>query len=105
MRGLKLTEDRVLVTPIEAEAVTPAGVVLPNPDKDQLVCRAKVVAIGVGKHKDVPGGYEITDPPCDVGDVILHYKMAGLRFELDGEKLILLRGDEVLMIEGTTEKK
>jgi chaperonin GroES len=78
--------DRVVIRPIKTE-VTPGGIVLPEAAKDKIT-EGLVIAAGPGKP-DSPGSRP------DVGDTVYYSSYAGHTIEINGEKLLFLRFDEV----------
>jgi chaperonin GroES len=91
---LKPLEDRIVVKPQEAEAVTAGGIVLPEAAKEKPLM-GKVVAVGDGKLLD--SGKRGT-MSVKKGDVVLYGKYGGSDIEMDGVEYKILREDEVLGI-------
>ena len=88
-------DDRVVVEPVEAEARTAGGIVLPDTAKEKPQ-RGKVLAVGDGKW-DEDGDKRI---PLDVseGDEVLYSKYGGTQVKVEGEDLLVLREDDVLAV-------
>jgi chaperonin GroES len=86
--------SRVVVEPIEAEDVTPSGIVLPETAKEKPQ-KGNVLAIGPGDRDD--DGKRI---PLDVkeGDTVLYAKYSGTEIKVDGKKLLILRESDILAI-------
>lgn len=86
--------DRIVVVPIEKEATTPSGIVLPESSKEKPQ-EGKVIAVGPGTRNEK--GERI---PMDVkqDDVVLYAKYAGTEIKLNGEKYLILRENDVLAI-------
>ena len=91
---LKPLEDRIVVKPQEAEAVTAGGIVLPEAAKEKPLM-GKVVAVGDGKLLD--SGKRGT-MSVKKGDVVLYGKYGGSEVEIEGVEYKILREDEVLGI-------
>jgi chaperonin GroES len=91
---LKPLEDRIVVKPQEAEAVTAGGIVLPETAKEKPLM-GKVVAIGDGKLLDSGKRGKMS---VKKGDVVLYGKYGGSEVEIDGVEYKILREDEVLGI-------
>lgn len=88
---LKPLGDRLIVQAIEEE-VTASGIVLPDSAKEKPQ-RGKVIAVGDGALRD--SGERI---PLDVseGDEVLYSRYGGTEIVIDGEEMLVLRGDDVL---------
>ena len=87
--NIKPLADRVLIEAKEAETKTASGLYIPDSAKEKPQ-QGKVVAVGSGK-KDEP--MEL----C-VGDTVLYGKYAGNEIEIDGEKLLMMRQNDILAI-------
>ena len=91
---LKPLEDRVVVKPQEAEAVTAGGIVLPESAKEKPLM-GKVVAAGEGKLLDSGKRGKMS---VKKGDVVLYGKYGGSEVEIDGVEYKILRESELLGI-------
>ena len=91
---LKPLADRLVVKPLEAEEVTPSGIVLPETAKEKPQ-RGQVLAVGPGA-RDEDGKHIKMD--VSVNDTVLFAKYAGTEIKLDGEKLLILRESDILAI-------
>jgi len=91
---LKPLEDRVVVKPQEAEAVTAGGIVLPESAKEKPLM-GKVVAAGEGKLLDSGKRGKMS---VKKGDVVLYGKYGGSEVEVDGVEYKILRESELLGI-------
>jgi chaperonin GroES len=91
---LKPLGDRVLVKPVEEEATTASGIVLPDTAKEKPQ-KGQVLAVGDGKVDD--DGKRIK---LDVskGDEVLYSKYGGTEITVEGEDLLVLRESDVLAI-------
>ena len=89
--------DRVLLTEIEAEASTTAyGIIIPDSAKSEDVKRAKVEAVGDGLFTQAGVAIPMS---VKVGDeVILPPYHQGVEIKVGGNKYILLRESELLMV-------
>lgn len=88
---IKPLNDRILVKRLEAEDKSKGGIIIPDSAKEKPN-QGKVVAVGDGaKDKD---GKRI---PIQLknGDTILFSSYAGTDVNLDEEKYIILREDDV----------
>lgn len=89
--------DRVLLTEMEAEAATTAyGIIIPDSAKSEDVKRAKVEAVGDGLFTQsgvaIPMSVKVGD------EVILPPYHQGVEIKVGGNKYLLLRESELLMV-------
>ena len=91
---LKPLEDRIVVSPLEAEQVTASGLVIPDTAKEKPQ-EGKVLAVGPGRFDDK--GVRV---PVDVqvGDVVLYSKYGGTEVKYSGEEYLVLSARDVLAI-------
>ena len=86
---LKPLADRVLIQPTAAEEVTASGIIIPDSAKEKPL-RGTVVAVGNGSKDE--------EMVLKEGDVVLYGKYAGTELEIDGDKLLIMRQNEVLAV-------
>ena len=92
---IKPLADRVVVKPLEAEAKTKGGIVLPDTAKEKPQ-EGKVVAVGRGKVLD---NGQAQPMELKVGDRILYGKYSGNEITTkEGEELLIMREEDVLAI-------
>jgi chaperonin GroES len=86
--------DRLLVRRIEEDETAKGGIIIPDTAKEKPQ-RGEVLAAGSGKILD-----NGTKLPLDVkvGDKVLFGKYSGNEIEIDGEKVLILREEEVLAV-------
>jgi chaperonin GroES len=86
--------DNILIRPLEAEAKTVSGIILPDSaqEKPQM---GQVVAIGPGKV--TPKG-EKEPIVVKVGQKVMYKKWGGNEVKLNGEELILVEQKDILAI-------
>jgi chaperonin GroES len=95
--AIKPLEDRVLVKPIESESKTASGIFLPESAKEKPV-RGEVVAVGPGKRLENGKRAEMS---VRKGDKVFYGKYAGTEVEFKGDKMLILRENELLgVVEG-----
>ena len=94
---LKPLDDRVVVSPEEAEETTAGGIVLPDSAQEKPMM-GKVVAVGDGKLLDSGSRAKVA---VKKGEVVLYGKYAGSDVEVDGKEYKILRESEIL---GVLEK-
>jgi chaperonin GroES len=85
-------DDRIVVEPMEAEAKTKGGIVLPDTAKEKPQ-RGKVVAVGPGRIAD--DGKRIA-PSVKKGDVVVYARYGGTEVEVDEKEYIILRESDIL---------
>jgi chaperonin GroES len=95
--SIKPLEDRLVVSPIEAEAKTASGIYLPESAKEKPV-QGKVVAAGPGKLLENGKRAEMS---VKVGATVVYGKYAGSEIEHKGKKLLIIKESELLgVLEG-----
>ena len=85
-------DDRVVVTPLEAETRTAGGIVLPDSAKEKPQ-RGTVVAVGPGKLIDSGKRAELS---VQVGDQVIYGKYGGTDIEVSGDDVKVLRESDIL---------
>ena len=92
---IKPLGDRVVIKPLEAEAKTKGGIVLPDTAKEKPQ-EGKVVAVGKGKTLD-NGMVQALE--VKVGDKVLYGKYSGNEITTkEGEELLIMREEDILAI-------
>ena len=86
--------SRVLVEPIEQEAMTAGGIILPETAKEKPQ-EGKILATGPG-DRDEDGKRIALD--VKVGDKILFAKYSGTEVKMDGKKLLIMSEIDLLGI-------
>jgi len=87
--------DRVVVKPLEAEAKTKGGIVLPDTAQEKPH-EGKIVAVGKGKVLD---SGSIQSLEVKVGDRVLYGKYSGNEITTkEGEELLIMREEDILAI-------
>lgn len=89
MTNVKPLADRVLVKPVAADEKTVSGIIIPDTAKEKPL-RGEVLAVGNGTKDE--------EMVLKVGDHVLYGKYAGTELELDGEKLLIMRQNDVLAV-------
>jgi len=84
---LKPLSDRVLVKPAPAEQKTAGGIIIPDSAKEKPL-KGEVIAVGPGTKDETM--------QVAVGDFVLYGKYSGTEFELDGDKLLIMRQSDIL---------
>ena len=87
--------DRVIIKPLEPEAKTKGGIVLPDTVKEKPQ-EGKVIAVGKGKVLD---NGTIQKPEVKEGDFVLYGKYSGTEVTAkDGEEYLIVREEDILAI-------
>ena len=84
---LKPLADRVLIQPTAAEEVTASGIIIPDSAKEKPL-RGTVLANGTKDEEMI----------LKEGNKVLYGKYAGTEIDLDGEKVLIMRQNEVLAV-------
>lgn len=87
--NVKPLADRVLVKPVEAEEKTVGGIIIPDSAKEKPL-QGNVLAVGSGTKDE--------QMVLKVGDRVLYGKYAGTELELDGEKFLIMRQNDILAV-------
>jgi len=91
---IKPLADRVVVEPLEAEAKSKGGIILPDTAKEKPQ-EGKVVAVGKGKLDD---SGKLIPMELKVGDRVLYGKYSGTEITIEGKEYMILREDDVLAV-------
>jgi chaperonin GroES len=92
---IKPLGDRVVIKPLEAEAKTKGGILLPDTAKEKPQ-EGKVMAVGKGK---VLENGSLQPSELKVGDKVLYGKYSGNEITTkDGEELLIMREEDILAI-------
>ena len=90
---LKPLGDRVILKQQEAEEKTQSGIILPDSAKEKPQT-AVVVAVGPGGVVD---GKTVT-MEVQPGDQVVYAKYAGTEIEVEDEKYMIIKQDDILAI-------
>ncbi len=91
---LRPLSDRIVVQPIEREAKTASGIILPESAREKPQ-EGEVIAVGPGARNE-KGEHMPLD--IKVGDIVLYAKYAGTEVKLDDEKMLILREGDILAV-------
>ena len=87
--------DRVIIKPLEAEAKTKGGIVLPDTAKEKPQ-EGEVIAVGKGK---VLENGTVKAPEVKVGDKVLYGKYSGNEITTkEGVELLIMKEEDILAI-------
>ena len=92
--ALKLNplNDRVVVTPLDAEERTAGGVILPDSAREKPN-KGRVVSVGPGKLLDNGSRGSLS---VGVGDVVIYGKYSGTDIEVSGKDVKILRESDIM---------
>ncbi len=88
------TEDRVLVEPVEADAKTTGGIILPDSAREKPQ-RGIVIAVGPGKLLDSGRRGEMG---VSLGDEVFYGKYSGTEIEFGTDQYVVLRESDILAV-------
>ncbi len=92
---IKPLGDRVVIKPLEAEAKSKGGIVLPDTAKEKPQ-EGKVVAVGKGRILE---NGTVQAPEVKVGDKVLYGKYSGNEITTkEGEELLIMKEEDILAI-------
>jgi chaperonin GroES len=92
--NIKPLHDRVIVKRIEEGEQFRGSIIIPDSAKEKPQ-EGEVIAVGEGKYRD-DGSRQTLD--VKTGDRVLFGKYSSSEIELDGEKILIMREDEILGI-------
>jgi len=87
-------DDRIVVLPLEPEAKTRGGIVLPDTAKEKPQ-QGKVISVGPGRVLDTG---DRAKPGVKKGDVVVFAKYGGTEIEIDRKEYKILRESDILAI-------
>ena len=93
--NLKPLGDRVIIKQDDAEQTTASGLYIAQETKEKP-SSGVVLAVGEGKVSDAG---ERLPMPVAVGDRVVYGKFAGPEIENEGEKVVILRADDIIAIQ------
>jgi chaperonin GroES len=94
--------DRVLIRPLEQDARSPGGVIIPDTAKEKPM-EGEVVAVGPGARTEKG---KLTPPDVKPGDRVLFGKWSGTEVKIDGEDLLIVKESDVMgIIEGKASQQ
>lgn len=95
LKKLRPMEDRILVEPMEEEAATTFGLVLPDTASREKPQKGRVIAVGPGKMTDEGKRTPMTVAP---GDVVLYTKYGPTEVKIEGQEIYFIQESDVLAI-------
>lgn len=86
--------DRVVLKPVTEEK-SKSGIVIPKTADEEKPEQGEVVAVGSGKKNDKG---EVTPVAVKIGDKVLFSKYSPNEIEIDGQKYLVVREEDILAI-------
>ena len=86
--------DKLIVEPNEAKAISKGGIHLPENSKEAPL-NGKVLAVGLGRYDN---GNRVTIR-VNVGEVVWYGRYAGTKIERDGQTYLVLSENDILAVE------
>lgn len=93
MRTIKPLFDNVLIRPLEAEAKTASGIILPDSAKEKPQM-GEVVEVGPGKTDDG----KLIPVSVKKGQKIMYKKWGSNEIKINGEELLLIEQKDILAV-------
>lgn len=93
--NLKPVSNHLILKPLDAETTTASGIIIPDTASKERPERGEVLAVGPGKmlENGTREALEIT-----VGQKVIFKKYAPDEIEIDGEKYLIIKSDDVIAI-------
>jgi len=97
---LKPVGEYILVKPLEEDVQkTPSGLLIQN-TKSERPQMGVVLAVGNGKLEDG----QLVKPEFNVGDTVIFKKYSPDEFEIDGQKVLVMKFTDVIAIYDSSSK-
>ena len=91
---LKPLGARALVKPLDAEATTSGGIILPEAAQERPR-EGTIVAVGPGANNDAG---ECIAMSVAVGDVVIYSSYGGTELKVDGEDFLLVNENDIIAV-------
>ena len=91
--NLQPLDDRIVVSPSEAEEKTASGLVIPDTAKEKPQ-QGDVLAVGPGRRAENTG--ELIPLDIKKGDKVVYSKYGGTEIAVDGKDVLILTSRDVL---------
>jgi len=92
---IKLLDNRVLLQPIEEDAVSAGGILLPGQKTASSYRKATVAGVGPGRTLD---NGKLVKLQVKIGDTVLLSSDVGFEVKINGEALIVVVEEDLLAI-------
>ena len=90
--NIRPLDDRVVIEPLEAEAKTAGGIVLPDTAKEKPI-KGRVMAVGQGKLLD--NGKRLA-PVVKKGDQVIFSRYGGTEYKVQGKEYLIMKESDIL---------
>jgi chaperonin GroES len=87
-------QDRVVIRPIEQEAKTAGGILIPDTAKEKPM-EGEVIAVGPGARSE---DGRILPLDVKVGDRVLYGKWSGTEIKVGGEDVVIMKESDIMGI-------
>src|SRR5258706_12494402 len=94
---LRPISDKIVIEQFSAEDVSKGGIIIPDTNKDKPLV-GKVLAVGPGRYSDNVEDFLI-EMSVKEGEVVFFGRFAGIHIELEGKEYLVVRQDDVLVID------
>jgi|SRR6267142_1030865 len=96
---LRPISDKIVIEQFSAEDVSKGGIIIPDTNKDKPLV-GKVLAVGPGRYSEVlTEGDNFIPMVVKEGEIVFFGRFAGVHIELDGKEYLVVRQDDVLVID------
>ena len=96
--NLKPVSDHIVLKPMDKETTTASGIIIPDTvDKDRPE-QAEVLSVGPGKMLESGKRMEMEFKP---GQKVLFKKYSPDEFEINGEKFLVIKAEDVIALVGS----
>lgn len=97
LKKLKPMDDRILVRPLEENATTVSGIILPDTASKEKPQKGQVLAVGPGKLSEEGKRMPMSVKP---GDTVLYTRYGPTEVKVEGQEIYFLNESDVLAIVG-----
>lgn len=96
---LRPISDKIVIEQFSAEDVSKGGIIIPDTNKDKPLV-GKVLAVGPGRYSEVlVEGDNFIPMVVKEGEIVFFGRFAGIHIELEGKEYLVVRQDDVLVID------
>jgi len=90
--------DRIVVQPKHLPEKTAGGIYIPEKVRDKGSNEGIVVAVGPGREQATAEGTKRIPVGVRVGERVMFARFSGVEIDVDGEKFLVLREEELLTV-------
>ena len=92
---LKPLYSHVVIKPIDQEAVTKSGIILPDTASKERPEQGEVIAVGPGRIND---NGQITPLSVKIGNRVMFKKYAPDEIKVDNEDYLVIKEEDIMLI-------